>query len=429
VKKALSVLFLLALVAVSLLALPPVRDELRWRRASSRDHAADYREYIQAFPSGHHAAAARLREDDRSWSEAAATGKTRAVEAYLRSHERGRHVARARLHLEDLRWREAVALDTVDGFETYLKRFPAGRYRSQARNAIDLLTWRGTEKANRIFDYRQYLEQYPEGRFAGEAQSRIESLRQDDAPYQAALTEGTPEALQRFFDGYPGHRRIPDARAAAEDMEGRDIVDLLQEDKIEVETSGSGIEDLSLRLRRRVPHPITVRIPVGSFFASRSSAAQSMVATSEATITLRDGDWVDLLVDVACANMPLDIPDDEDTFTIRRSPSQQQLAQLMPVLEKSGTGSAVRQAAVWIVTDDATYDDLGTLVSRSAVMSYGGTRVINEYETAMAMKICSEAGIDITRKSIWADREQILEGLEDEELKAWLKTRSRRRGG
>jgi len=36
------------------------------------------------------------------------------------------------------------------------------------------------------------------------------------------------------------------------------------------------------------------------------------------------------------------------------------------------------------------------------------------------MKICADAGIDITRKKIWKDRWTVLHGLPDDKLKNWL---------
>ncbi len=94
---------------------------------------------------------------------------------------------------------------------------------------------------------------------------------------------------------------------------------------------------------------------------------------------------------------------------------------LKPVLNKAGVAFAIQQAAVMIVNDNASYSDLGLLVSpRPGGVAFGGTRMIREPETAHAMKICEEAGVDITRKRIWNDRQTILRGLADGELKKWL---------
>lgn len=198
----------------------------------------------------------------------------------------------------------------------------------------------------------------------------------------------------------------------------RDIVELLDSRAVEIRTAGSGIESVTVEVRKLVDGPVVVRIPVGSFFVSASAAAQNMVATSARTVTLTTNAWRTVSVPTACANRPRDIPESNDTFTVERSPSQADLARLMPVLEKANAGYAVRQAAVWIVTDNADYDDLGILVLSAT--GFGGSRVIGEAEAAQAMKLCSDAGIDVTLKAIWSDRPRILSELAPGSLKTWL---------
>jgi hypothetical protein len=170
---------------------------------------------------------------------------------------------------------------------------------------------------------------------------------------------------------------------------------------------------------------VVVVIPAGTFFVSGGSA-QNMVSTEEEVLLLSDDSWVSADLDAACANRELDVPDTDVTFSIQRAPQQQELEMLMPVLRDAGVPYDVRQAAVWIVTDDADYDDLGTLVSG---FGFGGSRSIQEIETAQAMMIVDEAGIDITRKAIWQDRYLILPALEDEGLEVegfrdWLQQRT-----
>jgi hypothetical protein len=129
-------------------------------------------------------------------------------------------------------------------------------------------------------------------------------------------------------------------------------------------------------------------------------SAQTMGGTEEATVTLRDNEWANVSVDAAGVNRPRDIPGDEDRFTVQRSPQQAELRKLMPVLDHASADSETRQAAVWIITDDATYDDLGILVNRPAFSMFGGTRVINETEATHAMQLCERAGINIQQKAI-----------------------------
>jgi hypothetical protein len=192
-----------------------------------------------------------------------------------------------------------------------------------------------------------------------------------------------------------------------------DIVELLEAGAIEVAPQGSGITSLSLRVRRLAPHPVTVRVPVGTFFVARNAASQNMVATAAATRTLTSTEWITLSVAVACANRPRNIPRAGDAFTIQRSPQQTELARLMPVLDRAKAPFDVKQAAVWIVTDNASYAAMGILVR-------GGSRVVGAEDAARAMQLYAEAGLDITTRAIWRDRQHILSLLVDGELKRWL---------
>jgi hypothetical protein len=195
-----------------------------------------------------------------------------------------------------------------------------------------------------------------------------------------------------------------------------DIVELIENNIIEAEISGGDITYVNLRIRRLVPYPVNVLVPVGSFFVSENPSAQNMVATGEKKVRLTAGNWQNVSMPVACANRPKDIPGSSDKFGVQRSPNQEELAQLMPALNKSGASTTVKQAAVWIITDNADYDDLGILVN-----SPGNVRAIGPEAAARAMKICADAGISITAKNIWRDRETIASKLPAGELKNWLK--------
>ena len=145
-----------------------------------------------------------------------------------------------------------------------------------------------------------------------------------------------------------------------------------------------------------------------------------MVTTASAKRTIATDAWTTISVAAACANRPREIPGHGDTFTVHRSSHQDELTKLMPVLEAAGASYGVRQAAIWIVTDDASYFDLGTLLSRPQYQMTGGTRVIQESEAAEAMRICERAGIDLERKRIWRDRAVISSGVRDPKLREWL---------
>lgn len=412
---------LLLAAAVALPAVTAVRDEAHWRWASLQDKAFDYDSYLKARPGGRHIVEAAERYEARGWEDAKAAASIQGYGRYLQVHPRGAHAAAAQEQLESLHWQAAVASDNLPGYERYLSEYATGRHAVQAGERLESLRWEAATQTNSIRSYREYVAAHIKGRFRREAESRAAALRADRTPYDSAYRAGTEVSLKTFLADFPGHRMEAAAKQALREItEGRDVVDLLGERKIEVKTRGSGIKSVEVSLRRRVPHRLTVRIPVGTFFVSANPSSQNMVTTEEGKVDLGDDGWSEVSVDAACANRPRAIPGEGDSFTVQRSPNQDELARLMPVLDKAGVSYGVRQAAVWIVTDNADYDDLGILVSRSQFQLMGGTRVIGEEEAARAMRICEEAGIDVRQKAIWRDREKIAAGLGDGEMKRWL---------
>ena len=381
------VLVVLGLGALALAA-PPAREELHWRAIAGKQDPETFARFLARWPRGRHRAEAAVQREEAAWRRVAAAKEESGLRLYLQGYPQGRHVAEARSQLEELLWRQVAAERTAVAFDRYLRA-------------------------------------HSQGRFASEARQRRQAVLADDAVFLVVRQQGGRQAYENFLASYPGHRREVEARAVLADMAGRDLLDLLAEKKIEARAHGEGIESVSLELRRLSPHQLTVRVPVGTFFASRSDSAQSMVTLAESTATLHGDEWQTVSVSVACADMPLDIPGDDVGFTIRRSPSQRALQKLVPVLAAAGADFAVRQAAVWIVTDDATYDDLGTLVQSSSFSPVGGgVRLINAPEAARALQLLVEAGIPVRDTSIWWDREILLEELAESdapELTAWLR--------
>ena len=287
----------------------------------------------------------------------------------------------------------------------------------QAQRELD--AWDDAQRSNTIRSLQRYIAAYPDGRFVQQAEARAAALRSDQTLYDRAVRNVSEASLHAFLADYPGHTREAEAKEILKEFrEARDIVDLIQEERIEVEAKGAGISKVQVRMRRLAPQPLAVRIPVGAYFVSSNAAAQNMVTTAESKVWLRTDQSLTMAFDAACANRPKRIPAHGDTFTVKRSSHQMELAQLMPVLEKAKVDYKTKQAAVWIVTDNASYADLGVLVtSQSGV---GGSRLITQKDAARAMRICQEAGIDVTKTAIWRDHPRILSGFEAGDLKTWL---------
>jgi WD40 repeat protein len=230
--------------------------------------------------------------------------------------------------------------------------------------------------------------------------------------------------------------------AAAEKLDGKtsgatpavpqDITDLIKAGKILAEISGGNIQSVFVRLRKTVPWPLEVVIPAGTYFVCANTKAQNMVSTEDVRIALKESESEmenSESIPVACANRPKDIPGGDDRFTIGALPENAgaELEKLMATMRGKNTAYAVKQAAVWIVTDDADYNDLGKLVTRrsrfgdSPHLATSG-RTIQEPETVAAMCLCAGAGVDIKAKTIWRDARSLHARLPAGELRDWLQT-------
>lgn len=349
--------------------------------------------------------------DELTWAGARFDGRLGAVMAYNRDWPHGRHA-------DEAAWMITQVQTSEEALNGYLRDHPNGRFVAEARQRLDYLLWRPANESDTFVGLQAYLQRYPNGAHAAEARQRGEAMLRDEQRYVSAIAYGDAAQIEQFLANFPGHVREADARATLANIAPRDLFDLIQEGKIEAHGTGAGIESISLTLHNTTPYWLTVLIPAGTFMVARDASAQNMVATEAQTFRVSPQSDMEVSVDAACANRPRDIPEGDDQFVIARTPPQADLARLMPVLANAQAPYAVRQAAVWILSDDADYGDLGVLVQ--SVNGFGGSRVILAPETALAMQIIDGAGIDITRRAIWRDRGDVLEQLPEGALKTWL---------
>ena len=405
----------------------------QWSIARQTDTISAYEDFLSRHPSSEFFAEAQSRLLQLYLEKARAEDNVEAYEAFLSRYPSSEFSAEAQSRLLQLYWEKARAEDNVEAYEAFLSRYPSSDFSSEAKLRLTQLyiqkDWDKALTEDNIKAYLDFLDRYPSSEFSAEARSRLELLRKFLTEWFWVQKENSIDAYNRYIQDNPQSPYIGKAKAIITDLQGRDIVDLIEEKKIEVAVKGFGIEKVAVKVYRLVPHAVTVRIPVGTLFVSRNPSTQNMVTTAESQSTLTTDDkWVSIFPDVACANRSRRIPRSEDSFTIQRPPAQTELTRLMVVINNTSPEFAVRQAAVWIVTDNADYNDLGILVGnfgsrnieQGILGSNLGSRNIKEEEAAKAMRLCDDAGIDITRKTIWRDRQQILNGLEASDLKQWL---------
>ncbi len=360
---------------------------------------------LVAFPSA---------RDEIAWASAKFEGRLGAIMAYNRDWPHGRHS-------DEAAWTIVQVNNTEETLDAYLRDHPNGRFTAEAREALDSLAWRPADLSDTFVGLQSYLQRFPNGAHAAEARQRAEAMLRDEQRYFYVVEYGNAVQIEQFLANFPGHVREADARATLANLAPRDLFDLIQEGKIMAHGTGAGIESVSLTLQNTTPLWLTVLVPPGTFLVARDTSAQNMITTAAYTIRVGPQSDQALSIAAACANRPRDIPEGDDQFAIARTPPQADLARLMPALASAQAPYAVRQAAVWILSDDADYIDLGVLVQ--SANGYGGSRVILAPETARAMQIIDGAGIDITRRAIWRDRSEVLRQLPDGELKSWLAAR------
>ena len=109
--------------------------------------------------------------------------------------------------------------------------------------------------------------------------------------------------------------------------------------------------------------------PTGLYLLCESGSYQDMLITK---IDYPDTDpYVDprgtfrVFIDTACMNLHRDVPHGETPYKLERLPVDSLLLRLLGLFEAEGCSYSVRQAAVWIVTDNAGFAD--TQLLRNAI--------------------------------------------------------------
>jgi hypothetical protein len=413
---------LLVVLLAGLVLLRTNREELSWWRARAGNTENSYANYLRSQPQGRHVAEAGTRQDDISWAMAKSTNTLNGYWRYAQNHPKGKHYDEAQAAIAEFMWQQTSNSSSPASIEYFLKNYGNTAHAADARALVEKLKWRQAEKANTIRSLADYLATYPQGRFAAEAKKRQGALRVAPEPFEAARQKQTEKALQEFLIAYPGHSKRMEAEQVLDEYtKGWDLMESRAQKLIAVEAWGSGAQQIRVRLRKLTESPLTVRIPVGTYFASDFASVQGMVATSESQLRLTANDWRFVIVSVAAVKPSKDIPTENDSFNLERLPQKSPLVDLLPVLEQAGADFPTRQAAIWIAAANASLGELKSLVTHPSYSLLEDIPVIKETDAARALKLCAAAGIDITQKKIWKkSRQQILDRVTDPELKRWM---------
>lgn len=209
------------------------------------------------------------------------------------------------------------------------------------------------------------------------------------------------------------------------------IYNLTAYDMLDVVAQGDTYKTARISLTRTIDEDIHVVIPAGTFLASRLTGVQDMVVTHTVEIDLTDSEPVEVIVRTASIESQASIPVPGNRFAVFDRFSSP-LTNLMAVVGDTDLEFDTIQAAVWIVTENGDWEEMGILREVDGeIIGYTrevegeddedeGVRLIDEEDIIRAMIQVENAGIDIRRKHIWMDHFAILENLPPGDLLDWL---------
>ena len=131
----------------------------------------------------------------------------------------------------------------------------------------------------------------------------------------------------------------------------------------------SSIDSGRIEVKNLSNEYIAVTIPAGTYFVANSTSNHNMLVTSSSTFYLSPGKKTTKNLPTACMNLHRAIPNQSAGYTVGYT-SNAALQNLVKLFAENNTPYNIRQAAVWIVTDNSTYDDttpLSAAAGRSSV--------------------------------------------------------------
>jgi outer membrane protein assembly factor BamD (BamD/ComL family) len=437
------------LIVGFLISLFVFREELTWQVAELAENEVGYTIYLNTWPEGKHAKECLKACEEIQWNQIQKQPELIKIEIFLKDYPESKFRKEATTLKDQIIWGDVLSKNTPADYQQYLKDYPEGQFADIAQKKIeefkfnqlkenpDLMKveeyikenpespylveaeklktaaeWGKIKKVANIQRIRTFLKENPATPFKNEAETLITQLQNDDTFYERALQIGTINAYNEFLTQYPGHKREADIKKLLTLVRGDNIITLINKNIIEARVTGNNIQKQHLLLTNKLQVPVTVIIPAGTYFVSATSGVQNMVTIFTESDTIAGNAVKKTVVPVACTNIKRSIPHEENTFSIRAHPPSAELSRFLNYINKNtSTLKSERytiQAAIWIITDNANYDDLGTLRSGFG-FSYNASRSIGPNNVKHAVQLLQKAGINVKNKAIWKDRKKYIQ--------------------
>ncbi|KFB66090.1 SUMF1/EgtB/PvdO family nonheme iron enzyme [Candidatus Accumulibacter vicinus] len=172
---------------INIQSAPADADAAAWQAAEAANTAVAYQAYLNEYPKGVYAAAARVK-----LAGLAAQGQPQPQQ---QQQPRVKSEGAPPEDRDTTLWQQVQAGGNRDYYETYLKEFPRGKYAPLARAELKRLAaqekelqvqaekqaWEKAQQINSEESYQSYLTEYPRGTYAALAQAALKKARKEEA--------------------------------------------------------------------------------------------------------------------------------------------------------------------------------------------------------------------------------------------------------
>jgi hypothetical protein len=122
---------------------------------------------------------------------------------------------------------------------------------------------------------------------------------------------------------------------------------------VDLKIEGAGLKQMKLIVGATGPKPLRVSVVKGTFFRPMENGrTQNMVAVRSKTLEIPPQQTLHSFVDVACANMRLNVPGSGEKFELGHRAIQPDLRRLLDLPEFDSEEFGIKQYAVWTITDN-----------------------------------------------------------------------------
>ena len=159
------------------------------------------------------------------------------------------------------------------------------------------------------------------------------------------------------------------------------LVEAVKKNYVRFSAHGSSIQSSYIKIENLTNNTIHLLVPAGTFLSANAGNYQNMVLTRPHDIVLHSKKTYSENVSTACMNLHRSIPNDKNAFKVAQRPADNLLTKVIKLLSQGNYSYGVIQAAVWIVTDNASFATMGTLQNQ-----YRQRVITNEdYQKAVAI--------------------------------------------